>query len=138
MAARIAKTGHMLVETPAATLGIRGTTVQVIANSRLGSTNAVLGVDPDGGNGAFDVLDNEPTAVSAWLAGDVSRVRSHVSNPGSGVSMVGSSMQSVTAAPANFAPVFQVYALGQQDPFIQQQQDQQPDDTQPHNNHSHG
>jgi Bacterial Ig-like domain/FecR protein len=136
--AKVAKTGHMLVETPAVTLGIRGTTVQVVADSRLGSVNAVLGTDPGGGNGAFDVLENDPSAIDAWLGGDLSRVRGHVSSPGSGVSVVGTAIQNVSGPPPNFAALFQAYALGQQDPFIQQQQDQQPDDTPQRNNHGRG
>ena len=57
LAGQIAPTGDMRIETPVATMGIRGTTgvVEVAANN--GATNYTLVPDPDGRTGQFDVFN---------------------------------------------------------------------------------
>jgi FecR protein len=51
IAAQVAKTGNMRVETPTATLGIRGTFVTVSVSSTDGHTVASLGLETDASTG---------------------------------------------------------------------------------------
>ncbi len=58
VAGQTAKNGNMRVETPVATMGIRGTAVAVKIYSDTGVVEAVLGAEPDGHVGGFAYYDN--------------------------------------------------------------------------------
>lgn len=58
VAGQTAKNGNMRVETPVATMGIRGTAVAVKIYSETGVVEAVLGIEPDGHTGGFAYYDN--------------------------------------------------------------------------------
>jgi VCBS repeat-containing protein len=58
VAGQTAKNGNMRVETPVATMGIRGTAVAVKIYSETGVVETVLGIEPDGHTGGFAYYDN--------------------------------------------------------------------------------
>jgi len=61
VAGQVAKTGNMRVDTPVATMGIRGTTVNTTiesdVNGNIVSVNFSLMADPDGKVGSFNIID---------------------------------------------------------------------------------
>jgi hypothetical protein len=64
VAGRIAKTGDMKVDTPVATMAIRGTAVQTEISAFSGVTKFSLLTEPDGTVGSFVLLDrNDPSRV---------------------------------------------------------------------------
>ena len=67
VAGQVAHTGDMKIDTPVATMGIRGTTVNAFIDAdvtgNVYSFTASLMPDPGGGNGQFDVLDRVTGAV---------------------------------------------------------------------------
>lgn len=64
VAGRIAKTGDMKVDTPVATMAIRGTAVQTEISAFSGVTKISLLTEPDGSIGSLLLLDkNNPTRV---------------------------------------------------------------------------
>ena len=65
---QVAPTGDMRVETPTATMGIRGTTPVIQINALDGSTRFSLAVDPDGTVGSYQLFDR----LSGQLLGTVS------------------------------------------------------------------
>ncbi|MEO0329559.1 MAG: Ig-like domain-containing protein [Pseudomonadota bacterium] len=76
IAGQAAKTGEMEIKTPVATMGIRGTTVQIEIVTSNGSTivNVSLNRDPDGTAGSFtitglngEVIANVDAVESKWL-----------------------------------------------------------------------
>ncbi|HEY4691783.1 MAG TPA: Ig-like domain-containing protein, partial [Anaerolineae bacterium] len=72
VAGQIAKTGDMRVDTPVATMGIRGTTVNTTIDADIAgnvySVTYSLMTDPDGRIGSFQVLDRVTGAVLATVA----------------------------------------------------------------------
>ena len=63
VAGQTAKNGNMRVETPVATMGIRGTAVHVKIISETGNVEASLGVEPDGHVGGLVFYDNATGAL---------------------------------------------------------------------------
>jgi Ca2+-binding RTX toxin-like protein len=67
VAGQVAKTGDMRVETPVATMGIRGTTVNTNITADIGgnlvSVTYSLMVDPDGHVGSFNLIDKVTGAI---------------------------------------------------------------------------
>ena len=78
VAGRVAHTGDMKIDTPVATMGIRGTTVNAFIDADVAgnvySFTAALMQDPGGGNGQFDVLDRVTGAVLYHVAGTATSV----------------------------------------------------------------
>ncbi|MES0812348.1 VCBS domain-containing protein, partial [Roseibium sp. SCPC15] len=64
---QVAPTGNMRVETPTATMGIRGTTPIVQINALDGSTRFSLSLDPDGQQGLYQLFDR----ITGQLLGTV-------------------------------------------------------------------
>lgn len=69
VAGQTAKNGNMRVETPVATMGIRGTAVLVEIGANDGPTKFSVLVEPDGHTGAFNLYDK----VTGQLIGTVSQ-----------------------------------------------------------------
>ena len=59
IAGKIASTGKMEVETPVATMGIRGTTVVATIEAQSGATKFSLVNDPDGTTGSFSIFNKQ-------------------------------------------------------------------------------
>src|SRR5690606_33067472 len=57
VAGQVAKTGDMRVESPVATMGIRGTAVLVEISANNGQTKFSVLVEPDGTTGSFNLYD---------------------------------------------------------------------------------
>jgi VCBS repeat-containing protein len=72
IAGRIAKTGDLNVETPVATMAIRGTAVQTEISAVNGTTKFSLLTEPDGTTGSFLLIDKH----------NPSRVITSISDPG--------------------------------------------------------
>lgn len=69
VAGRIAKTGDLKVDTPVATMAIRGTAVQAEVTAFSGATRFSLLTEPDGTVGSFLLLDrSNPSRVIASMA----------------------------------------------------------------------
>jgi len=63
VAGQVAKSGDMRVETPVATMGIRGTAVLVEISSADGQTRFSVMVEPDGSTGAFNLYNKTTGAL---------------------------------------------------------------------------
>ena len=78
VAGQVAHTGDMKIDTPVATMGIRGTTVNAFIDAdvtgNVYSFTASLMPDPGGGNGQFDVLDRVTGAVLYHVSSTASSV----------------------------------------------------------------
>ncbi|WP_139838221.1 FecR family protein, partial [Roseovarius gaetbuli] len=72
IAGEVAKTGDMDVNTPTATMGIRGTTVKVDMETKAGVTtvSVSLNQDPDGGYGEIELLDLEGNLIATITSSD--------------------------------------------------------------------
>ncbi|GEO17550.1 Ig-like domain-containing protein [Microvirga aerophila] len=69
VAGKIAKTGDLKVETPVATMAIRGTAVQTEISAASGTTKFSLLTEPDGRVGSFVLLDkHDPTKVLTTIS----------------------------------------------------------------------
>lgn len=69
VAGRVAKSGDLKVDTPIATMAIRGTAVQAEIAALSGATKFSLLTEPDGTVGSFILLDkNDPSRVLASLS----------------------------------------------------------------------
>lgn len=111
VAGQTAKNGNMRVDTPVATMGIRGTAVLVEIGANDGPTKFSVLVEPDGHTGAYNLYDK----VSGQLIGTVSQAGqvTFVSSlgVGQGVSAVEQlkTMQDQQAEKAIIQQVFQLY-----------------------------
>lgn len=63
VAGQVAKTGEMRVETPVATMGIRGTAVLVEISANDGQTRFSVMVEPDGTTGSFNLYNKTTGAL---------------------------------------------------------------------------
>ncbi|SHL81934.1 FecR family protein, partial [Roseovarius marisflavi] len=72
IAGEVAKTGDMDVNTPTATMGIRGTTVKVdmATNAGVTTVSVSLNQDPDGGYGEIELLDLEGNLIATITSSD--------------------------------------------------------------------
>lgn len=68
IAGEVAPTGDMKVQTPVATMGIRGTTVISKMSAIDGTLVTSLDIDPDGGKGAYQIIDTVTNEVLATIA----------------------------------------------------------------------
>ncbi len=127
VAGQVAKTGDMKVETPVATMGIRGTAVLVEIDANNGQTKFSVMVEPNGTTGSFNLYDKSSGALLATV---------NSSNIGWVVTPVGPLQviaQQVQKTPAELArelaivqQVFQTFNTGPFDPNAPQQQQQDP------------
>ncbi|WP_409721255.1 Ig-like domain-containing protein [Pseudorhodoplanes sp.] len=67
VAGQVAKTGDMRVETPVATMGIRGTAVLVEISAADGQTRFSVMVEPDGTTGSFSLYNKTTGALIATV-----------------------------------------------------------------------
>ena len=67
VAGQVAKTGDMRVETPVATMGIRGTAVLVEISSADGQTRFSVMLEPDGTTGSFNLYNKTTGALIATV-----------------------------------------------------------------------
>ena len=67
VAGQVAKTGNMRVETPVATMGIRGTAVLVEITANDGRTKFSVMVEPDGTTGSFNLYNKTTGALLATV-----------------------------------------------------------------------
>ncbi len=67
VAGKVAQTGDMRIDTPVATMGIRGTAVQVNINSTDGSVQFSVMIEPNGQTGSFNVFDRTTGALLATV-----------------------------------------------------------------------
>jgi len=67
VAGQVAKTGDMRVETPVATMGIRGTAVLVEISANDGQTRFSVMVEPDGTTGSFNLYNKTTGALIATV-----------------------------------------------------------------------
>ncbi len=111
VAGQTAKNGNMRVETPVATMGIRGTAVLVKINAVIGDVIVSLGVEPDGHVGGLVFYDNTTGA----LVGQMTQAgRVTVFSPGGIGQPVTATEQQKTPADVQadkslFSQVFQLY-----------------------------
>jgi VCBS repeat-containing protein len=80
IAGQVAKTGDMDVNTPTATMGIRGTTVQVDIEvvGGVATLNVALNRDPDGGVGSIELTDLDGNLIAMITATDTQWVVSPI------------------------------------------------------------
>ena len=114
VAGKVARTGDMRVETPVATMGIRGTTVNTNistdVNGNIVSVTYSLMADPDGHVGSFNILDRTTGAIIGTVtATDTSFVVTPTANLGILATQVGKTpeqiAQELSVAQALF-PIF--------------------------------
>ncbi len=118
VAGQVAKTGDMRVETPVATMGIRGTAVLVEISANDGQTRFSVMVEPDGTTGSFN-LYNKTTGA---LIGTVSNSSvGWVVSPAGPLQVVA---QQVQKTPGELAQelgivqqIFTIFNNNQQNPF---------------------
>jgi VCBS repeat-containing protein len=138
IAGQIAHTGDMKVGTPVATMGIRGTAVQVDIDVNLGTTKLSVLIEPGDRVGQFDIfslngqlLAHVDNATNQWTvtpSGPLEAIATEVlKSP--------AQMQQALVAVQN---AFQTQAIGQtilqQQPVPPSQNNQQPDPNQPNQN----
>jgi VCBS repeat-containing protein len=126
VAGQVAKTGEMRVETPVATMGIRGTAVLVEISASDGTTRFAVMVEPDGTTGSFNIYNKSTGALIAT-----------VNNSQTGWVLTPVGAQQVTATPftksatelaqeqAIVQQIFTIFNNNQQNPFIPPQTDQE-------------
>ena len=128
VAGQVAKTGDMRVDTPVATMGIRGTAVLVEISANDGQTRFSVMVEPDGTTGSFNLYDR----ATGSLIGTVN-------NAGVGWLLIPSGPLQVVAQQVQKTPaqlqqenaivqqIFTIFNNNQQNPFVPDQQQQQDD-----------
>ncbi len=67
VAGQVAPTGDMKVQTPVATMGIRGTTVMATLSTTDGTLTVSLQTDPGGGSGSYQIIDTATGLVLATV-----------------------------------------------------------------------
>ncbi len=127
VAGQVAKNGDMRVETPVATMGIRGTAVLVEISANDGQTRFSVMVEPDGTTGSFNLYDR----ASGALIGTVN-------NSGVGWLVIPSGPLQVVAQQVQKTPaqlqqeigivqqIFTIFNNNQQNPFVPDQQQDDP------------
>lgn len=122
VAGQVAKTGDMRVDTPVATMGIRGTAVLVEISANNGQTRFSVLVEPDGTTGSYNLYDRS----SGALLGTVNNSTvGWVVTPAGPLQVIA---QQVQKSPADvqqelnyFQSIFNIFSQGQQNPFVPDQ-----------------
>ena len=109
LAGQVAKTGDMRVDTPVATMGIRGTLVKADIDANNGLTNFSVLTEPSGVTGSFVLLNRTTGAVIGTVsqAGFVTAVAPDGSVSTRALSVAEQQDQALAAA-----VVFQVFSIG--------------------------
>ena len=123
VAGQMAKTGDMRVETPVATMGIRGTAVLVEISSSDGQTRFSVMVEPDGTTGSFNLYNKTTGGLIATVSS--SQIGWLVS-PAGPLQVVAEQFQK---SPAQLQQelgivqqIFTIFNNNQQNPFVPPQQ----------------
>ncbi len=113
VAGQTAKNGNMRVETPVATMGIRGTAVLVEIGANNGPTKFSVLVEPDGTTGSYNLYDNSNGQLIGTIsqAGTVTLVTSNGTDPAS-ASQYAKSQADQQQEKALVQQVFQLYFPG--------------------------
>lgn len=127
VAGQVAKTGDMRVETPVATMGIRGTAVLVEISANDGQTKFSVMMEPDGTTGSFNLYDKS----SGALLGTVNNSQvGWVVTPAGPLQVIA---QQVQKSPGEvqqelnyFQQIFNIFNQGQQNPFVPEQRTDNP------------
>jgi VCBS repeat-containing protein len=119
VAGQLAKTGDLRVETPVATMGIRGTAVLVEISANDGQTRFSVMVEPDGTTGSFNLYNKTTGALIATV--NNSQV-GWVVTPAGPLQVVA---QQVQKTPGELAQelgivqqIFTIFNNNQQNPFV--------------------
>jgi VCBS repeat-containing protein len=118
VAGQVAKTGDMRVETPVATMGIRGTAVLVEISAVDGKTNFSVMVEPDGTTGSFNLYNKTTGALIATVSN--SNLTWEVT-PAGFVSEVAKSPAQLQQELGLVQQIFTIFNNNQQNPFVPQQ-----------------
>jgi VCBS repeat-containing protein len=118
VAGQVAKSGDMRVDTPVATMGIRGTAVLVEISANDGQTKFSVLVEPDGTTGSFNLYDKS----SGTLIGTVnSSSIGWTVTPAGPLQVVAQQVQKTPAELQQeinyFQNIFNIFNQGQQNPF---------------------
>ena len=127
VAGQVAKTGDMRVETPVATMGIRGTAVLVEISANNGQTKFSVLVEPNGTTGSFNLYDKS----SGALLGTVNNSTiGWVVSPAGPLQVIA---QQVQKSPGEvqqelnyFQTIFNLFNNGQTNPFVPEQRTDNP------------
>jgi VCBS repeat-containing protein len=119
VAGQVAKTGEMRVETPVATMGIRGTAVLVEISASDGQTKFSVMVEPDGTTGAFNLYNKTTGALIATVNNSAI---GWVVSPAGPLQVVAQQQQKTPAELAQelgiVQQIFTIFNNNQQNPFI--------------------
>ncbi len=118
VAGQVAKTGDMRVETPVATMGIRGTAVLVEISANDGQTRFSVMVEPDGTTGSFNLYNKTTGALIATVSN--SNLTWEVT-PAGFVSEVAKSPAQLQQELGIVQQIFTIFNNNQQNPFVPQQ-----------------
>lgn len=122
---QIAPTGNMLIETPVATMGIRGTTPIVMIEGQNGSTQFGILKDPDGTLGAYAIFDKITQQVIGRVADENTIIRLDQAG-GTPDTIVVDAGHLAARAEAQSNAYF-LYTVARERLSAQQQNDNQPD-----------
>ena len=127
VAGQVAKTGDMRVETPVATMGIRGTAVLVEITANNGQTKFSVLVEPDGTTGSFNLYDKS----SGALLGTVNNSQvGWVVTPAGPLQVIAQQVQKTPGEVQQelnyFQQIFNIFNQGQQNPFVPEQRTDNP------------
>lgn len=122
---QIAPTGDMLIETPVATMGIRGTTPIVMIEGQNGSTQFGILKDPDGSVGSYAIFDKITQQVIGRIADEGTILQ---------LDQVGSTPDTISVDAAGLAEraeaqsnAYFLYTVARERISAEQQNDSQPD-----------
>ncbi|MFZ5692403.1 MAG: VCBS domain-containing protein [Pseudomonadota bacterium] len=124
VAGQVAKTGDMRVETPVATMGIRGTAVLVEISANDGQTRFSVMVEPDGTTGSFNLYNKTTGALIATV--NNSQIGWVVTPAGPLEVVAVQQMKTPDQLQQELGIVQQIFTIfnnNQQNPFVPQQQD---------------
>jgi VCBS repeat-containing protein len=127
VAGQVAKTGDMRVETPVATMGIRGTAVLIEITANNGQTKFSVLVEPDGTTGSFNLYDKS----SGALLGTVNNSTvGWVVTPAGPLQVIAQQVQKspgeVQQELIYFQNIFNLFNNGQNNPFVPEQRTDNP------------
>lgn len=130
VAGKVAKTGDMKVETPVATMGIRGTSVNTNisadVNGNIVSVTYSLMADPDGHVGSFNILDRTTGAIIGTISTtDTTYVVTPSANLGILATQTGKTPEQIAQELAVAQALFPIY-LANPANFDQQNQNVNP------------
>ncbi|MDT3685581.1 MAG: VCBS domain-containing protein [Pseudorhodoplanes sp.] len=130
VAGQVAKTGDMRVDTPVATMGIRGTAVLVEISANDGQTKFSVLVEPDGTTGSFNIYNK----TTGTLLGTVNNSTvGWVVTPAGPLQVIAQQVQKTPGEVQQelnyFQQIFNIFNQGQQNPFDPDQHTTNPQST---------